>query len=135
MVLFFDLSSMQPEDIDRAVDSATDYVNKQMQPADLVALVSLDTGLSLDQDFTSDKTALIKGLGKYGGTQGQGFTAGGTTGSTDATADDGSSFAADDSEYAALNTDRELYAIQADCQESLERVDSQARACFIFRVG
>ena len=124
MVFFFDLSSMQPEDIDRAVDSATDYVNKQMQPADLVALVSLDTGLSLDQDFTSDKTALIKGLGKYGGTQGQGFTAGGTTGSTDGTADDGSSFAADDSEYAALNTDRELYAIQA-IAKSVEKVEAK----------
>jgi hypothetical protein len=46
---------MQPEDIDRAVDAAKDYINKQMAPADLVALVSLVTGLSMDQDFTSDK--------------------------------------------------------------------------------
>ena len=64
IVMFFDLSSMQPEDIDRAVESAQDYVNKKMQPADLVALVSMATGLSMDQDFTSDKAALLKGLGK-----------------------------------------------------------------------
>src|SRR4029077_16623667 len=65
IVMFFDLSSMQPEDIDRAVESAQDYVNKKMQPADLVALVSMATGLSMDQDFTSDKATLLKGLGKY----------------------------------------------------------------------
>ena len=63
IVMFFDLSSMQPEDIDRAVEAAQDYVNKKMQPADLVALVSMATGLSMDQDFTSDKAALLKGLG------------------------------------------------------------------------
>ncbi len=61
IVMFFDLSSMQPEDTQRAVESAQDYVNKKMQPADLVALVSMDTGLSMDQDFTSDNSALLKG--------------------------------------------------------------------------
>src|ERR1700678_722465 len=44
IVMFFDLSSMQPEDVDRAVEAAQDYVNKKMQPADLVALVSMATG-------------------------------------------------------------------------------------------
>ena len=124
MVMFFDLSSMQPEDIDRAVESAKDFVNGKMQPADLVSLVSLDTSLKLDQDFTADKATLLRKLGGYNGTEGTGFTAGGTTGSTDATADDGSSFSADDSEYAALNTDRELYSIQ-QIAKSLERVDSR----------
>ena len=124
MVFFFDLSSMQPEDIDRAVDSAKNFINKQMQPADLVALVSLSTGLTLDQDFTQDKAALVKGLGKYDGSEGTGFTAGGTTGTSEGTADDASSFVADDSEYASLNTDRELYAIQ-QIAKSLERVESR----------
>ncbi len=124
MVFFFDLSSMQPEDIDRAVQSAQKFVNEKMQPADLVSLVSLDTGLSMDQDFTADKTALLRGLAKYNGTEGQGLAAGGTTGSSAGTADDASSFTADDSEYAALNTDRELYAIQ-QIARSLERVDSK----------
>ncbi len=64
MVFFFDLSSMQPEDIDRAVDSAKNFINKQMQPADLVALVSLSTGLTLDQDFTQDKAALAQRPGQ-----------------------------------------------------------------------
>jgi VWFA-related protein len=133
IVMFFDLSSMQPEDIDRAVESAQEYVNKKMQPADLVSLVSLATGLSMDQDFTSDKAALLKGLGRYNGSQGTGFTAGGTTGTSDGTADDGSSFTADDSEYAALNTDRELYAIQL-IAKSLERVD-QRKSMLYFSGG
>jgi VWFA-related protein len=133
IVMFFDLSSMQPEDIDRAVESAQDYVNKKMQPADLVALVSMATGLSMDQDFTSDKAALLKGLGKYNGTEGTGFANGSEGGTSGGTADDASSFTADDSEYNALNTDRELYAIRT-IAKSLERVD-QRKSLLYFSGG
>jgi VWFA-related protein len=133
IVMFFDLSSMQPEDIDRAVASAQDYVNKKMQPADLVALVSMATGLSMDQDFTSDKTALLRGLGKYNGTEGTGFANGNEGGNSGGTADDASSFTADDSEYNALNTDRELYAIRT-IAKSLERVD-QRKSLLYFSGG
>ena len=38
IVLLFDVSSMQPEDVQRAVDAATKYVDEQMAPADLVAV-------------------------------------------------------------------------------------------------
>ncbi len=133
IVFFFDLSSMQPEDIDRAVEAAQNYINKQMQPADLVASASFSTGLTLDQDFTADKTALLRAVGRYNGTEGTGFTAGGTTGSTDGTADDASSFAADDTEYTNLNTDRELFAIET-IAKSLERVD-QRKSLLYFSGG
>ncbi|MBB5342527.1 VWA domain-containing protein [Tunturibacter empetritectus] len=133
IVMFFDLSSMQPEDIDRAVESAQDYVKKKMQPADLVALVSMATGLSMDQDFTSDKAALLRGLGKYNGTQGTGFANGNEGGNSGGTADDASSFTSDDSEYNALNTDRELYAIRT-IAKSLERVD-QRKSLLYFSGG
>ncbi len=134
IVLFFDVASMQPEDIDRAVDGAKDYINKKMAPADLVAVASLGTTLSLDHDFTADKTALLQAVGKFNGsTDSQGLAAGGTTGSTDGTADDASSFAADDTEYTNLNTDRELYAIQT-IAKSLERVD-QRKSMLYFSGG
>lgn len=133
IVMFFDLSSMQPEDVDRAVESAQDYVNKKMQPADLVALISMSTGLSMDQDFTADKAALLKGLGKYNGTEGTGFANGNEGGNSGGTADDASSFTADDSEYNALNTDRELYAIRT-IAKSLERVD-QRKSLLYFSGG
>ncbi len=132
IVIFFDLSSMQPEDIDRAVDAAKDYINKKMQPADLVALVSLDTTLKVDQDFTADKTALIHGVGRYNGSEGGGF-ANGATGSSDGTADDASSYTADDTEYNSLNTDRELYAIR-DIARSLGHVD-QRKSLLYFSGG
>ncbi len=133
IVMFFDLSSMQPEDVDRAVEAAQNYINKKMQPADLVALVSLDTSLSMDQDFTADKAALLKGVGRYNGTEGTGLASGNEGGSSGGTADDASSFTADDSEYNALNTDRELYAIQS-IAKSLERVD-QRKSLLYFSGG
>src|ERR1035437_1023516 len=76
IVMFFDLSSMQPEDITRAVDSAKDYINNHMAPADLAASVSLVSGLSMDQDFTSDKAALLAAVSKYDGTEGSGYALG-----------------------------------------------------------
>jgi VWFA-related protein len=133
IVMFFDLSSMQPEDIDRAVEAAQDYVNKKMQPADFIALVSMATGLSMDQDFTSDKVALLKGLAKYNGTEGTGFANGNEGGNSGGTSDDASSFTADDSEYNSLNTDRELYAIRT-IAKSLERVD-QRKSMLYFSGG
>jgi VWFA-related protein len=132
IVIFFDLSSMQDEDIDRAVDAANNYVNTQMAPADLVALVSMSGGLSMDQDFTSDKAALLRGLAKYNGSDETGF-ANGTTGTTDGTSDDTSAFSADDTEYNSLNTDRELLAIRA-ISKSLERVD-QRKSMLYFSGG
>ncbi len=132
IVVFMDLSSMQDEDIDRAVDAAKDYVKNKMQPADLIALVSMSTGLSMDQDFTSDRDVLLKDLSKYNGTDTTGL-ANGTTGSSDGTADDTSSFTADDSEFNSLNTDRELLAIRA-IAKSLERVD-QKKSMLYFSGG
>ncbi len=132
IVMFFDLSSMQDEDIDRAVDAAKDYVNKQMQPADLVAMVSMSTGLSLDQDFTNDKNALLRVLAAYNGDDTTGFANGGT-GTTDATSDDTTAFAADDTEYNSLNTDRELLAIRS-IAKSLEHVD-QRKSMLYFSGG
>jgi VWFA-related protein len=133
IVMFFDLSTMQPEDIDRAVQGARDYINKKMQPADLVAMVSMSTGLTMDQDFTADKAVLLKTLGKYDGTEAAGFANGNEGGNSDATADDASSFVADDSEYNALNTDRELLAIRT-IAKSLERVD-QRKSMLYFSGG
>jgi VWFA-related protein len=133
IVMFFDLSSMQPEDIDRAVEAAQNYINKKMQPADLVALVSMSTALTMDQDFTADKAALMKGVGRYNGTEGTGFANGNEGGNSGGTSDDASSFTADDSEYNALNTDRELYAIRT-IAKSLERVD-QRKSLLYFSGG
>ena len=110
IVMFFDLTSMQPDDIDRAQDAARNYLNKQMHPADLVAVVSLNDTLSLDQDFTANKNLLLRAVNSYGGSQSEGFEAGAT--STSNQVEDASSFTPDESEYNDINTDRELFAIE-----------------------
>src|SRR5580693_9962529 len=79
IVMFFDITSMQPEDLERAQDAARNYINKQMHPADLVSVVSLDQSLSLDQDFTANKQQLLNAVNAYSGTQGAGFQSGATS--------------------------------------------------------
>ncbi|HEY6448723.1 MAG TPA: VWA domain-containing protein [Acidobacteriaceae bacterium] len=116
IVMFFDITSMQPEDLDRAQDAARTYINKQMHPADLVAVVSLDNTLSLDQDFTANKQLLLKAVNSYSGTQGAGYESGAT--STGNQVEDATSFTPDEQEYNDINTDRELFAIE-DISKSL----------------
>ena len=54
-------------------------------------------------------------------------------GGTDGTSDDSSSFVADDSEFNALNTDRQLYAIRTVCK-SMEKVE-QKKSMLYFSGG
>jgi VWFA-related protein len=123
IILFFDLSSMQPDEIDRAVTSAQNYVDKQMVPADLVAVISLGSSLTVNQDFTSDKTAIKKTLQTLNQGGGQGFEEG-LTGTTEGTPDTGGSFTADDTEYNIFNTDRRLEALRS-VADRLSRVDEK----------
>lgn len=119
IVMFFDLTSMQPEDLDRSVEAAQDFLRTKMQAADLVALVSLGDTLKVDQDFTADKDALINEVGAYNGTEGQGFAQGATANSNQV--EDTTGYTPDESEYNDLNTDRELFALRA-ISKSLEKI-------------
>jgi len=122
IVMFFDLTSMQPEDLERAVDAAQDFLRSKMQPADLVALVSLGDTLTVDQDFTADKTALINEVGIYNGTESQGFAQGANANSNQV--EDTTAYTPDESEYNDLNTDRELFALRAISQ-SLSKINEK----------
>ena len=119
IVMFFDLTSMQPEDLDRCVDAARDFLRSKIQPADLVALVSLGNTLNVDQDFTADRQALIREVGAYNGTESQGFAEGATANSNQE--EDTTAYTPDESEYNDVNTDRELFAIRSVAQ-SLEGI-------------
>jgi VWFA-related protein len=112
MVLFFDLSAMEPDEIDHAVTSAEHYVDTQMAPADLVSIVSLGSSLQVNQDFTTDRSLLKKQLEQFSSGSGQGFEEG-TTGTTEGTPDTGQPFTADDTEYNIFNTDRRLEALRS----------------------
>jgi VWFA-related protein len=112
LILFFDLSAMEPDEIDHAVTAAENYLNHQMQAADLVAVISLGSSLQLNQDFTSDRTLLKKALDSFSSGAGQGFEEG-STGTTEGTPDTGGSFTPDDTEYNIFNTDRRLEALRS----------------------
>ena len=114
MVMYFDLTTMQPEDVQNVMQQATAYVQKKMQPADLVAIATLGDSLQVNQDFTDNKASLLRTLNALNPSTSAGFEAG-ATGSTDGTADDGSTFAADDSEFNIANADRSLESLQSVC--------------------
>ena len=110
IVLFFDFTGMEPEDLERSVASAQKFVSQQMAPGDVVAVVSFKTELRVDQDFTSDKELLLKALAGYSRASGAGYEAG-TTGDSGDASDTG--FTPDDSDFNTFNTDRKLQALQS----------------------
>ncbi len=131
IVMFFDLTSMQAEDLDRSVEAAQAFLKTKMQPADLVALVSLGDTLKVDQDFTADKNALIHEVGVYNGTEGTGFAQGAT--STSNQVEDTTGYTPDESEYNDINTDRELFALRA-VSKALEKI-GQKKSLLYFSGG
>ena len=132
IILFFDLSAMEPDEIDHAVTAAEHYLDAQMAPADLVSIVSLGSDLTVNQDFTSDRALLKKQLDQFSSGAGQGFEEG-TTGTTEGTPDTGQPFTADDTEYNIFNTDRRLEALRS-VAEQLSHVQ-QKKSLIYFSSG
>jgi len=112
ILLFFDFSAMDPEQIERSVDAAKKFVDTKMQPADLMALVSLATNMRVDLDFTDDKTKLLAALTAYNSGQGQGFE-NGSSGSAEGAAETSGAFSADDTDFNTFSADRKLLALQS----------------------
>src|SRR5215831_6731082 len=113
IVLFFDLSSLQPEEVERSAKSAMEYVDKQMAPADLVSVVTLSNALNVDLDFTADKEELKSVLAGFNTGSNEGIANGATADadSLDSSADAAAAFTPDETEYNIFNTDRRLQAL------------------------
>jgi len=112
MLLFFDFSAMDPEQIDRSVDAAKKFISTKMQPADLIALVSLATNMRVDLDFTDDKNKLLAALSAYASGEGQGFD-NGSSGTAEGAAETSGSFTPDDTDFNTFSADRKLLALQS----------------------
>jgi VWFA-related protein len=112
IVLFFDLTSLNPEDLIRSTDAAKKFIKEQMSPADLVAVISFGTTFKIIATFTNDHEVLQQAVaslvpGKEAMLQGLGTTA------ADAVSqDDQSAASVDDTEFNIFNTDNKLYAVQ-----------------------
>ena len=109
VVLLFDASSMQPEELERAIESGYDYITKRLTPADLVAVASVGSALQIVQDFTADRETLSAALDRFSGVDTVGFQEGTTLTGEETDAD---GFVADESEFNIFNTDRRLAAIE-----------------------
>ncbi|HTZ72279.1 MAG TPA: VWA domain-containing protein [Candidatus Aquilonibacter sp.] len=109
LVLYFDLSSMEPDDILRARDAATKFINTQMQKADLVSVVAYGTELSIWSDFTNNHQTLLKAIDRLNPNVNSELAAN----DTDSVATDTqAAFTADDTEFNTFNTDAKLEAIE-----------------------
>jgi VWFA-related protein len=109
LVLYFDMGAMPPPDQLAAETAAIKFVSKNMQGPDLMAVMSFDDGVHVLQDFTDDKDQLLKVINKLFIGDAQGF---GETTADDSTADTGTAFGEDDTEFNLFNTNRQLAALQ-----------------------
>ena len=133
MVLLFDTSSMQPEDVQRAVDAASKYVAEQMTAADLIAVATVSTALDVLTDFTGDRAKVAQTLARLGYTEGTATPpAEASTAATDEAAAEAEA-AAETSDVDMFNNDVRLRALRtlADALAPLE----QKKAILYFSAG
>lgn len=135
VVLLFDTSSMQPEQVQRAVDSASEFVAERMSPADMVAVAAVSTTLNVLVDFTSDRTAVAAALARLGYTEGTATPP--PDASTTQTDEDAAAAmdeaAADTSELDMFNNDVRLRALRT-LAETLAPIE-QKKAILYFSAG
>src|ERR1039457_1571320 len=60
LVLFFDFSSMQPQEQIRAQQAALKFLAEQMTPSDMVSIMTLGATVQVVQDFTADRDRLTR---------------------------------------------------------------------------
>jgi VWFA-related protein len=128
IVLLFDLSSMQPEELERATRAAVDYVDNQMSDADLVAITTIDTTLKVVADFTGDREQVKTTLADFTAVDATAFDAAAaeSTATDEAAAAGGDAVAADSAEYDLFNNDARLRGLRtlADMLGSIEQKKS-----------
>jgi VWFA-related protein len=136
VVLLFDVSSMQPEDVDRAVDAAVTFVTEQMDTADLIAVATVGAQLDVLTDFTDDAAEVLSALSTLSFVDGTGIDlAAGTTLVEDeaAATEDEPTNADDTSGFDLFNNDARLRALRV-LAETLGPIN-QKKAILYFTSG
>jgi VWFA-related protein len=94
----------------RAFDAAVKFIDTQMDPSDLMAVMTFEGGgVRVRQDFTSDRALVQTAMNKLILGLSEGFD---ETTSDDSAADTGAAFGQDDAEFNIFNTDRQLAALE-----------------------
>jgi VWFA-related protein len=138
VTLVFDTSSMEPDNVQKAVDAAADWVDNRMTSADLVAVATIGSGLQILSDFTSNAEEVHAALSTLSAAHGTAFEA--VDASTAAT-DDALQSATDDSasvdqsaqELDTFNNDVRLRALKT-LAEALQPIQ-QKKAMIYFSSG
>jgi len=107
LALYFDMTSMPIPDQLRALAAAQKFVQTQMTPADLMAIMVFSSGsVQVLQDFTEDRARLLSIIETLAVGEDENAS------STDNQADTGAAFGQNDAEFNLFFTDRELSALQ-----------------------
>ncbi len=114
VAMLFDFSTMATVEQARAQKSAIDFIEHQLKPADLVAIMTAGIGpLKLDQDFTDDRDRLEEVIKKFNIGEGSDLAGlSGNGGDSTSGEDTGTAFNADETEFNIFNNDRKLVTLQ-----------------------
>src|SRR6202453_4414473 len=116
IVLFFDLTSLQTDDLIRAHDAAQKFVKQQMTKADVVAVVAFSTRLTVLANFTNDRATINKAIAQLTANSSSDLAsplyAAAENGEYDVQEYTGAAFTPDETEFNVFNTDQKLAAVE-----------------------
>src|SRR5688572_5975162 len=120
LTIVFDVSSMQPDDVQRAVEDAREWVGEKMTTADLVAIITIGSRLNVLTDFTSsreDALVALQALAYNEGTEVGPEAAATAATEADAAATDATAATTEADAFQEFNNDVRLRALKTLCQE------------------
>jgi VWFA-related protein len=116
IVLFFDMTSMQTDDLIRAHDAAQKFVKQQMTKADVVAVVTFSTRITVLANFTNDRAIIDKAIAQLTANSSNDLAsplyAAAQNGEYDVQEYTGAAFTPDETEFNVFNTDQKLAAVE-----------------------
>ena len=116
IVLFFDLTSMQTDDLIRAHDAADKFVKQQMTKADVVAVIVFSTRINVLANFTNDRIVLNKAIAQLTPDNSANLAsplyAAAANGEYDVQEYTGAAYTPDETEFNVFNTDQKLAAVE-----------------------
>src|ERR1035437_4202712 len=113
LVLFFDFSSMQPQEQIRAQQAALKFLAEQMTPSDMVSIMTLGGAVQVAQDFTSDRDRLTQVIKSFHIGEASELAIEADTGDPNSGEYTGAAFIADETEFNIFNTDRKLAGLES----------------------
>ncbi len=135
IVLFFDFSSMPPDDQMRAQKAGEKFLKEQMTPADLVSIMAFGNSLQILQDFTDDRDRLNEVMRSFHIGEGSELAMEASNGDDTSGEDTGAAFTADDTEFNIFNTDRKLGALETAAKMLRSLPEKKAIVYFSSGVG